>query len=365
MTNRTLAFIIGAVLLLVMPCLVTPLLVLGAVSDTCTPALPDPAVSGRTTAQWDSEQLANVRTIITVGAERQIPARGWVIAVATAMQESGLRNLAGGDRDSIGLFQQRPSQGWGTPAQLQNPTYAAGKFYDKLATVSGWQTMPLTEAAQAVQRSAYPDAYAKWETNAILLVQQQGPAAASAAPIDLNPCTSPCPSISESPNTPTTTASTDASACTWVAPVNAPVVSGFRTNERPSHDGVDLGAARGTPIHAASAGTVTVVRCNIRPENYGCDRDGSPATPGCGWYVQIRHDNDVLTRYCHMGRRPNVTVGQHVTTGQLIGYVGSSGHSSGPHLHFEVHLNNDPSDAGAIDPVQFMASRSPLGGARP
>ena len=85
MTNRTLAFIIGAVLLLVMPCLVTPLLVLGAVSDTCTPALPDPAVSGRTTAQWDSEQLANVRTIITVGAERQIPARGWVIAVATAI----------------------------------------------------------------------------------------------------------------------------------------------------------------------------------------------------------------------------------------------------------------------------------------
>lgn len=179
MTNRTLAFIVGAVLLLVLPCLVTPLLVLGAVSDACTPALPDPAASGGTTARWDEEQLTNARTIITVGAERQIPARGWVIALATAMRESGLRNLTGGDRDSLGLFQQRPSQGWGTPAQLHNPAYAAGKFYDKLTTVSGWQTMPLTEAAQAVQRSAYPDAYAKWEDEATSLAQQQGPSGAA------------------------------------------------------------------------------------------------------------------------------------------------------------------------------------------
>ena len=96
--------------------------------------------------------------------------QGWIIAVATAMQESSLVNLTGGDRDSVGLFQQRPSQGWGTPEQLHDPTYAAGKFYDKLLTVAGWQTMPLTEAAQAVQRSAYPEAYAKWEQPATTLV---------------------------------------------------------------------------------------------------------------------------------------------------------------------------------------------------
>ncbi|WP_239146025.1 hypothetical protein [Actinoplanes couchii] len=128
---------------------------------------------------WDSDQLANARTIIAVGTQRGVPARGWVIALATAMQESGLRNLTGGDRDSVGLFQQRPSQGWGTPAQLHDPAYAAGKFYDRLATVAGWQGMPLTEAAQAVQRSAYPDAYAKWEDDAVAIVQQQSPASGS------------------------------------------------------------------------------------------------------------------------------------------------------------------------------------------
>ena len=81
---------------------------------------------------------------------------GWVVAVATAMQESGLRNLGHlGDRndhDSLGLFQLRPSQGWGTPAQALNPTYAATAFYVTLLRVPGWESMPLTEAAQAVQR---------------------------------------------------------------------------------------------------------------------------------------------------------------------------------------------------------------------
>lgn len=72
-------------------------------------------------AGWDGEQTANAAVIVAVGAELNVPPRGWVIALATAMQESGLRNLPGGDRDSIGLFQQRPSQGWGTPAQLRDP----------------------------------------------------------------------------------------------------------------------------------------------------------------------------------------------------------------------------------------------------
>jgi murein DD-endopeptidase MepM/ murein hydrolase activator NlpD len=362
MTNRTLALLAGAVLLII-PCLAAPALIFVATYGTCAPAPALPPPSGGSTPRWDTDQLTHARTIITVGAGRHIPTRGWVIALATAMQESGLRNLPGGDRDSIGLFQQRPSQGWGTPAQLHDPAYATGKFYDKLAAITGWQHMPLTQAAQAVQRSAYPDAYAKWENDATLLVQQLAPAAASGLPADLGQCANPCSSsisAAAAAGTPTNT-----STCEWVAPVDAPIVSGFRTSDRPGHDGVDLGAARGTPIRAASAGTVTVVRCNISPETYGCNRDGSPATPGCGWYVQILHDGDVLTRYCHMLTRPIVTVDQHVTTGQILGYVGSSGHSSGPHLHYEVHLHNDPSDAGAIDPVPFMASRAPLGRARP
>jgi hypothetical protein len=103
-------------------------------------------------------------------APAPLPARAWVIALATAQQESGLRNLNGGDRDSLGLFQQRPSQGWGTPQQIMDPMYAASKFYERLVQVPNWQTIPLTEAAQAVQRSAFPNAYAQWEPLAEALV---------------------------------------------------------------------------------------------------------------------------------------------------------------------------------------------------
>jgi murein DD-endopeptidase MepM/ murein hydrolase activator NlpD len=271
MTPRTLALIVGAALLVV-PCLAVPLATLVAINDTCALAPVTPAVSGERLTPWNTEQLSNASTIITVGAERGIPARGWIIALATAMQESRLRNLPGGDRDSIGLFQQRPTQGWGTPAQLRDTSYAGGKFYDKLITVTGWQTMPVTQAAQAVQHSAYPDAYAKWENDATQLVQQQHPAltAPSSLPADLGQCVNPCPSTATI-LTPTAAASssTDAVTCKWVAPVDAPIVSGFRTSDRPGHDGVDLGAARRTPIRAAATGTVTVVRCNISPANYG------------------------------------------------------------------------------------------------
>ena len=105
------------------------------------------------------EQVGNARTIAQVGWDRGLPERAVVIAVATAMQESSLRNLDHGDRDSLGLFQQRPSQGWGTPEQLQDPVYAAGTFYDHLMQVPGWDTMRLTDAAQTVQRSAYGELY--------------------------------------------------------------------------------------------------------------------------------------------------------------------------------------------------------------
>ena len=93
-----------------------------------------------------------------------------MIAIATANQESSLYNLDYGDQDSLGLFQQRPSQGWGTPAEIMDPTYAATKFYEALVKVPDWQTVPLTQAAQAVQESGYPDAYAQWQTDAEYLV---------------------------------------------------------------------------------------------------------------------------------------------------------------------------------------------------
>lgn len=113
------------------------------------------------------EQAANAATIAGVAWDRGLPDRAVVIALATAQQESGLRNIDYGDRDSLGLFQQRPSMGWGTEAQVQDPEYAAGKFLERLVNVPGWQTRRLTEVAQAVQRSGFPEAYQKHEAMAI------------------------------------------------------------------------------------------------------------------------------------------------------------------------------------------------------
>src|SRR4051794_33040624 len=125
------------------------------------------------------EQLANARTIAQVAWDRALPPRATVIALATAQQESRLRNLDHGDRDSLGLFQQRPSQGWGTPEQVQDPVYAAGKFFDHLVEVPGWETGDLTTVADTVQRSAFPLAYRQWTGMAeslasVLLSDQPG-----------------------------------------------------------------------------------------------------------------------------------------------------------------------------------------------
>ncbi len=113
-----------------------------------------------------TEQAANAATISAVGVRRGLPTRAVTIALAAAIQESKLVNLDYGDRDSIGLFQQRPSQGWGPAKKLDDPLYAAGKFYDALVHVHGWRTRPLTVVAQAVQQSGYPQAYAQWEATA-------------------------------------------------------------------------------------------------------------------------------------------------------------------------------------------------------
>ncbi len=134
-----------------------------------------PGYSSGLVADLTDAQTANARVILAVGQQRAMPPRGLLIALMTAAQESGLRNLDHGDRDSLGLFQQRPSQGWGTPEQVRDPAYAAAAFYGGagsptrnpgLLNIPGWQTMPPSGAAQAVQRSAYPDAYARWETPA-------------------------------------------------------------------------------------------------------------------------------------------------------------------------------------------------------
>lgn len=116
-----------------------------------------------------AEQVPNAQTIVATGISLNVPKKGQIIALATAMQESRLRNLGYGDRDSLGLFQQRPSQGWGSAQQIHDPVYASEQFYKHLLKVDGWQQMTVTQAAQAVQKSGLPDAYAQWENLATAL----------------------------------------------------------------------------------------------------------------------------------------------------------------------------------------------------
>ncbi|HET6480195.1 MAG TPA: hypothetical protein VFG35_09190 [Actinoplanes sp.] len=119
----------------------------------------------------DYVQMANAATITAVGLRRNMSERAVVIALATALQESKLENLDTGDRDSVGLFQQRPSQGWGSIEEIKDPRYAADRFYSALKKVKNYQKMRVTDAAQKVQRSAYPEAYEKWADESAVLAR--------------------------------------------------------------------------------------------------------------------------------------------------------------------------------------------------
>ncbi|MFJ1744179.1 hypothetical protein ACIOG4_36680 [Streptomyces microflavus] len=181
--------------------LAVPILAIGAgaASASCstggTPSVDTSAVAAQVKAILDGggkdavsvpgldnpeEQVPNAKTIQATGVAMNVPARGQVVALATALQESGLRNLTYGDRDSLGLFQQRPSQGWGTANEILDPVHASTKFYEGLKRDSGWQSLSVTQAAQAVQRSGFPEAYAKWEPLATALQQAIEPLLPSA-----------------------------------------------------------------------------------------------------------------------------------------------------------------------------------------
>ncbi|WP_051208472.1 hypothetical protein [Propionicicella superfundia] len=128
--------------------------------DQCTAATSDH------TATLTPDQAHYASIIVGLSVKRGLPERAATVAIATAYQESKIANLDYGDRDSVGLFQQRPSQGWGTAEEIMDPVYSTNAFYDALVKVTGWQQMEITEAAQAVQRSAYPNAYAQHEDDA-------------------------------------------------------------------------------------------------------------------------------------------------------------------------------------------------------
>jgi hypothetical protein len=131
---------------------------------TAAPAPPGARCEARiggATASLTIEQATNASIIAGLAAQRGLAPRAVSIALTTAFQESGIRNLDYGDRDSLGMFQQRPSQGWGTPEQVMDPYYSTAKFFDVMVTVTDWPTADIGDVAQAVQRSGFPDAYDK------------------------------------------------------------------------------------------------------------------------------------------------------------------------------------------------------------
>ena len=132
-------------------------------SPSCT------ATTSAGPATFSPEQVANAALIAAISDKRGLPPRAASIAMATVYQETGIRNLDYGDRDSVGLFQQRPSQGWGTEKQLMDPFYSTGKFYDALVKIDNWRTDDINDVAQKVQRSGHPEAYRDHEADARVL----------------------------------------------------------------------------------------------------------------------------------------------------------------------------------------------------
>jgi murein DD-endopeptidase MepM/ murein hydrolase activator NlpD len=309
------AAILAAPLTLVM--LVTPGRVAAESPAACAPA------DGVTIEGLDQEQNRNAAIIVAVGQAAGVPAYGLQIALATAVQESSLRNLDYGDRDSLGLFQQRPSTGWGTPAQVTDPVYAVRAFYGGptgpnngeppgLLDIDGWQHMALTDAAQAVQRSANPQAYARWEA----------PAGRWLANLSGS-----LPGV--------------CAKNAWVVPIRGDYTITARFDQtgphwNTTHTGIDLAAPYGREVLAASAGQVSYA-----------DGDGR-----YGLRVEITHTNGTRTWYAHLS---TIVVGLdlHVAPGDVIGQVGSTGNATGPHLHYEVR----PPPGRPIDPEPWMAAR--------
>ncbi|SNS69425.1 Peptidase family M23 [Geodermatophilus pulveris] len=345
--------------------LLIPLAVLAA-PEASRPAASSACSTGGTGAtvagvDLDAVQMGQAQTIAHVAAGRGLGPYAATVALATAYQESRIQMLAndgsspeltaeqaavtatslqythdglGSDHDSVNTFQQRWIAGWGTVAQLMDPVYAAEAFYARLVEVPNWQTVPLTRAAQAVQVSAAGGAYARWEPLARELTAMLWPAAQAAAVDPFGAAPGVCPGL-------------PAAAGSWVRPSSGTVTSGYGPRWGTLHAGVDLAGPRGAPVYAASGGTVIRAACT----SVFCDRDGNLGLGGYGNLVELDHGGGVTTRYAHLSGY-TVTPGQQVPAGALLGFQGSTGNSTGVHLHFEVRLDGAP-----VDPVPWLADR--------
>lgn len=320
--------------------------------------------AGGETFTLNRAQLTHAATIIETGSGIEGVTRdGLVIALMAALTESTLRMLAntsaypesgdfpndgdGSDHDSLGLFQMRPQSGWGTVADLMEPVYQARAFFGGpegpnypsprgLLDIPGWEQMDKGEAAQAVEVSAYPDRYRNYEPVAetiltTLTTTGASPAAGATAVLAAQ----------------TVAVAVESSRVVFPVPEGIWVLTseyGPRVHpisgENSFHSGTDFAAPDGTPILAAADGTVTVAE-------FSGDSGG---------LIVIEHEMDgqsMATAYRHMWETGiHVATGDQVTAGQHIGDIGSSGNSTGPHLHFEVREGG--TDGEHTDPAAWL-----------
>lgn len=258
-----------------------------------------------------AEQMQNAATIIGTGKGLGASQRDLIIAIMTAMQESTLRNLNYGDRDSLGLFQQRAA--WGSAKARTTPSEATRMFFHGgaagqrgLFDFPNRNEMSLGQAAQAVQVSAFPHAYTKWEDMARAVVAA-------------------------------TTFQALAGNSGFRRPIGAPVSRPYAQHTNLPR-ATDFAAPTGTPVVSAMAGTV-----QTSADLHGAGNGGYRSY---GRYIVVGNGMD-RTLYAHLSRR-NASVGQTVRPGQLIGYSGNTGNSTGPHLHFETWRGGKTIPPGAF-----------------
>lgn len=262
---------------------------------------------------FSAAQMKNAAIIASVGAGMGMSKRDIMIGIMTAITESGLVNVNYGDRDSLGLFQQRPSMGWGTAAQVTNPRYSSGKFFSVLKGHAERGEEAPWLAAQHVQRSAYADGsnYAKWwaAAQAIFnngLTKKRGGGVNGG----------------------------------YVAgsggrhrPINGPVTNGLHGGSSAGNPpAVDMAGPTGRPVYAVSDGVITQSRDIAGPLPTDTYRGDGPYG-SFGRMIQMRTGSGAYVLYAHLSRR-SVAAGQNVKGGSVIGYSGNTGNSSGAHLHF-------------------------------
>lgn len=295
----------------------------------------DPATVPETTvAGYGHEQLVNAAHVIQAGKDLGLGVRDQTIGVMTAMGESGLRVLDHGDGagpDSRGLFQQRDNGAWGSYADRMDPYISATNFFTAMMGIAERDSLEPTIVAHRTQRNADPFHYAKYWDAAVQVVE-----ALAGVDTGLSPGTGNqvCAGKGTTPGT--------VNPAGWAAPGAGPVRSGFGQRTDPVsgaftrlHAGTDLQAGGcGGPIWAAQAGTV--IYAGMRANGTGT--------------IELDHGGGLTTRYLHMyADGILVQVGDAVTVGQQIGRTGSSGNSTGCHLHYEVLIDGQPTD-----PEPFM-----------